>query len=629
MTTELPSVDRILASPGFNSVDRHFSRLALRLAGLDSPELALAAALVSRQLADGHAFLSLPEFAGRPLTGIAQADPEIAICPSSAEWERRLLESGVVGRPGQDQPLILDAAGRLYLHRYWRYEQAIAQDLFARSQNPPLPLDAPMLKAGLAALFPTTREQPNWQKIAAFTAVRRPLSVITGGPGTGKTWTIARVLALLLEQPGCENLQVRLAAPTGKGAARLQETLAASVESLDCSARVKTRLQARDLSATLHRLLGPIPHSSHFRHNQERPLPVDVLVIDEASMVSLALMAKLLAAYPHANTRLLLVGDKDQLPPVDPGGVFGDICRAAAINQFSQATCRAYEECTGEILETNHDLTDHRVADVAVQLQVNHRTGEAARLNRLSTTVNAGATPDVIQILKTAGPAGCPVAWRPLPALADIRQAIRETVVSHYVPVLRAAGPEEAIEALGRFRILCAVREGPYGMFAINRLVEQILARELPAVASGIRLGVYAGRPVMVTANNHTLRLYNGDTGVFWRASGGSALVRFPDDTGLLRAVAPERLPESETVYAMTVHKSQGSEFDHVLLILPNQPSPVLTRELVYTGLTRAGKSVSLWCDLALLSGALEKTAQRQSGLADALAASRPALVCT
>ncbi len=623
MKTNLEGLNEVLASSWFNPIDRHFSDLMLELSGENCPELALASALVSRHLADGHSCISLADFSDRQFPEASDSDGSHVLCPSSAAWEKALAKCPVGGKPGEDKPLVLDAAGRLYLHRYWSYEQAVARDLLARSEGSVSVPDPVMLQKGLKRLFPKGNGDTNWQKVAAFTAVLRPFCIITGGPGTGKTWTVARVLALLLEQPGFDQLNVKLAAPTGKAAARLQESLAQSLESLACTAEVKARLQASELSTTLHRLLGPIPNSAAFKHDRDNPLPVDVLVIDEASMVSLSLMARLLEALRKEGTRLVLVGDKDQLPPVDPGGVLGDVCRAASINRFSRAFCKRYEECAGERLQEG-ELIQAGLSDAVVQLQVNHRAGEAAVLNTVSAKVNGGAYAEVNQMLAAAGPTGLPIAWEPLPSQKVLKKAVRSMVISHYAPVLRADLPENALEALSHFRILCAVREGPYGIVNLNRIVEEILAEEMPDLAGRIRFGIYPGKPVMVGANNYTLRLYNGDTGVFWSKPGGASLVHFPDEQGQLRAIARERLPENETVYAMTVHKSQGSEFDHVLLILPDKESPILTRELVYTGLTRARKSVRLLCEPRLMSYAIQSTAQRKSGLTDALSGAVP-----
>jgi exodeoxyribonuclease V alpha subunit len=467
-------------------------------------------------------------------------------------------------------------------------------------------------------------------------AARQRFCVITGGPGTGKTWTVARLLALLLEQPGAASLRVRLAAPTGKAVARLQESLASALARLDCPDAVKTRLQAKDLTTTLHRLLGTIPNSVKFRHNADHPLPVDVLVVDEASMVSLPLMARLLAALPPA-ARLILVGDKDQLPPVDPGNVLGDLCQAAAINGFSETFRADYERCGGEALPVATEAgTSGTLLDCVVQLGRNFRSGETAALHAVSAAVNAGDAARSCELLREFTATDAAIGWQPLPAAAQLKDALRTTVISHYGPVLQAASATEALRALGRFRILCAVREGPYGTIAVNRLVEQILGEEGFTTPEAIQRGSYAGKPLMVTANHYLLKLYNGDTGVVGQPpsaaavpatalvattnGGQSSLVHFPEETGGLRAIARERLPEHETAYALTIHKSQGSEFDEVLLLLPEATNPVLTRALLYTGLTRAKKVVRLLASEASLRAAIGSPAPRRSGLSDALA---------
>jgi exodeoxyribonuclease V alpha subunit len=617
--TQTASLTSVLESDVFNSTDRHLAKLLLKLSGKECPALGLAAALVSRQLADGHSCISLDAFGGQSFPGSREGNGHFICCPARAEWERLLRETSVVGSPGEDRPLILDEVGRLYLQRYWRYEQAVAQDILARLQMDALAPALPTLATGMKRLFPATPGQTNWQQVAAFAAVRQRFSIITGGPGTGKTWTVARFLALLLEQPGSENLRVKLAAPTGKAAARLQESLAQSLESLACSDAIKTRLQAKDLTTTIHRLLGPIPNSASFRHGPDNPLPVDVLVVDEASMVSLSLMARLLAALKKEDVRLVLVGDKDQLPPVDPGGVLGDICRAVAANSFNPSFCKTYQTCNGGDLPSNGTVLNGELADTVVQLHVNYRSGEALALHTLSTAVNAGASSEVLKLLQNAGADSSALAWQTLPHRQQLKNVLRGAVRLYYRPVLEAASPKEALEALGRFRILCAVREGPFGTLAINRVVEEILGEELPPLAEKIRFGSYPGKPVMVTSNNYTLKLFNGDTGVFWTRNSASSLAHFPDENGSTRAIARERLPENETVYAMTVHKSQGSEFEHVLLVLPEKANPVLTRELFYTGLTRAKKSVRILSNEAVLRSAIETRAQRFSGLTDAL----------
>jgi exodeoxyribonuclease V alpha subunit len=611
------SLTGLLTSEAFHPIDRHFAGLMQQFAGGDCSELVLAAALVSRQLAEGHSCLCLDEFAEKSFPEQPAGKITPLVCPPREEWEKLLRQTSVVGQPGEDKPLILDAGGRLYLHRYWKYEQSVAAAMRQRIQAPPFALDAKNIETTLKRLFSGVQHDVNWQKVAAFAALRQRLSVISGGPGTGKTWTVARLLALLLEQPGGENLRVKLAAPTGKAAARLQEALSHSLVGLACSELVKMRLQAKDLTTTIHRLLGTIPRSGKFRHDAGNPLPVDVLVVDEASIVSLSLMAKLFAALPPA-ARLVLVGDQDQLPPVDAGNVLGDLCRAAAGNGFSENFRTDYRRCGGETLEET-PFSNHRgLVDTMVQLRTNYRSGEMTALTEISLAVNAG---DAGRTMELLGLATAALAWQPLPSAKMLKAALRDTVISHFGGALKSASPGEALAALGKFRILCAVREGPFGTAAVNRLAEEILADAGFIPPDKLKSGAYAGRPLMVTANNYALKLFNGDTGVVWPTEKVSTLVHFPDETGGIRAVARERLPEHEPVFALTIHKSQGSEFDHVLLVLPDQTSPVLTRQLFYTGLTRARQSVRILAPEAILRAIIATPLRRMSGLADALRA--------
>jgi exodeoxyribonuclease V alpha subunit len=610
------SLAAILESALFQPIDRHFAGLIQKFSGGDCPELVLAAALTSRRLAEGHACFFLDEVAGKSFPELPNEKINCFNFPPRAELEKRLRVTSVVGWPHEDKPLILDDAGRLYLHRYWKYERTVADEVLRRIQQPPFALDAKLVASDLNKLFPGAAEKIDWQKVAAFAALRQKFSVITGGPGTGKTWTVARLLALLLEQPGGENLRIKLAAPTGKAAARLQEALARSRAGLACSEKIKARLQAKDLTTTIHRLLGTIPQSVKFRHDAKNPLPVDVLVVDEASMVSLALMAKLLMAL-KPDARLVLVGDRDQLPPIDAGNVLGDLCRAAAINGFSENFKNDYEACGGEIFDEENFSSGGGLTDTVIQLRTNYRSGETVALNEISLAVNEGDVGKTMDLLRQPSAA---LAWQPLPSANLLKAALRDAVVSHYGDVLKSASPAAALAALGKFRILCAVREGPFGTETINRLAEEILAEAGFIAPDKIKSGNYAGKPLMVTANDYALKLFNGDTGVVW-PDGGASLVYFPEETGNIRTVARERLPEHEPAFALTIHKSQGSEFDHVVLVLPEKPGLVLTRQLFYTGLTRARKSVRILAPEAILRATIAAQSQRGSGLTAALCA--------
>ena len=475
-----------------------------------------------------------------------------------------------------------------------------------------------LLREGLERFFPAPAgaAETDWQKTAAETAVRKTFCVISGGPGTGKTRTVAVVLALLLEQSAGRPLRIALAAPTGKAAARLQESIKQLKTTLPCDEAIKARLP--EATFTLHRLLGGVPGSARFRYNPDNPLPFDVVVVDEASMVDLALMARLFEAIPPA-ARVVLLGDKDQLASVEAGAVLGDICagveEAVDRSRARQSVASFSTPPSGDGGYADRDAA--ALAGCIVELKKNYRFGGDNGILAVSRAINSGAAAKALASFSNADEKREGVCRAGLPAPERLKPQLRELVLDGFSEVLRARDPLAALRALGRFRILCALRQGPYGVEALNRLAEEILAEAqlIPA-----RERWYSGRPVMVTRNDYQLKLFNGDVGIILPdAATGEARAWFLGVDNALRGVAPLRLPEHETVFAMTVHKSQGSEFEEVLLVLPDRDSPVLTRELLYTGATRASRRVEVWFNEPIFRSALARRAERASGLRDAL----------
>jgi exodeoxyribonuclease V alpha subunit len=608
-TQSLPAAQASVLAP----IDRHFAALMGRLSH-DEPELKLAAALVSYYRRQGHIYLDLEAFDREgPLEKVPGEFGSPAFPPPSS-WVKRLKASPAVGKPGDFTPLVLDDHGRLYLLRYWEYETELAQAILRRAKETAPAVDGKTLKEALARLFP---QEPggevDWQMAAAFAASRRRLCIISGGPGTGKTRTAVVLLALLLEQN--PSARVALAAPTGKAAARLQEAVKNAKAGLPCAQQTKDRLPEE--ASTIHRLLGSIPDSAYFRHDAGNPLPFDVVVVDEVSMVDLALMAKLVAAVPPS-ARLILLGDKDQLASVEAGAVLADLCNTGEQLKFSKEFIGRYAGVTGQTLSADSASTGSGdLADCIVELRKNYRFGQESGIYELSQAVNDGDADRAIDVLqKASGAAGSQAVWKILPEPSALKAALKATVLDNYTPYLKAAGPAEAMQRFGHFRILCALRGGPYGVENLNRLVEQILAEAGLVDPSAT---FYAGRPVLITRNDYNLRLFNGDIGVLLPDTQKGLRAFFAGPEQAVRDFLPLRLPEHETAYAMTVHKSQGSEFERVLLILPPAESPVVTRELVYTGLTRASNHVELWGREPALRGAIAKRINRSSGLRDAL----------
>ncbi len=592
----------MVANQGHSALDRHFADLVIRLEGDASPELKLAARLVSRHQALGNICLPLEEIADQTLPdGLSGFDRT----PKAIPWARKLRKSEVVGSPGDFKPLILDECNRLYLRRYWEYEKSLSEEIRARLSGAPPKIDPKLLERGLNRLFPVSKET-DLQRVAADRAVRQNFTVITGGPGTGKTRTVVAILALLIEQSK-RPLRFALAAPSGKAAARLQEAVLSNLEALDCSQAVMSRMPRN--ATTIHRLLGTIPDSPYFRHTADHQLLVDVVIIDEASMVDLALMAKLFAAIP-ATARVILLGDKDQLTSVEAGFVLGDICNpppAATLPSAKSQLSFSFEGASLRVPSIEHSI---------VELQKNYRFPAESGIYQLVQAVNRGDVEGSMAVLRDK--AFDDLSWKMAPNARSIPRYLRQSVVSGYKGYLEKSDPAEALEGFGDFRVLCAVRNGPFGTIELNRLIEEALFQAKLLHEKG---QWYCGRPVMVTRNDYNARLFNGDIGMTIQDAESTTEKRviFGSAEGGFRRILPSRLPVHETAFAMTVHKSQGSEFAKALLILPEKDSLVLTRELLYTGLTRAREHMEVWASEEVLREAIAKRVARSSGLRDAL----------
>ena len=609
-------VIRDLQLKGFLSdIDVHFAKFISDFSVDRDADLFLAAGLVSHATGKGDTCLSLETVAGKQLI-----DRQV-VCPQLEVWLEKLKTSPAVGSPGDIRPLILDTSHRLYLYRYWEYEDTIARSIKRRIENPIHGLDHQHLKKILDRLFPKTEQQEvDWQKIAGAVACLKHFCVITGGPGSGKTFTVTKILALLLELLAGQRLQIFLAAPTGKAAARLKAALELATDQMDCDAAIKNALPSEVF--TIHRMLKPIKGSPYFRHNSENPLMADIVVVDEASMVDLALMAKLLRAIPE-KARLIFIGDKDQLASVEAGSVLGDICDRDVMHGFSAPFKKRIQKLTSENIEPVVQTADAKsgLQDSIVVLHKSYRFATGSGIGALSRAVNRGDADAALGILGDVAEKS--LSWQHLKSDAYLVEALSEQIVSAYQPYLATRDPAEALHRLERFKILCALNIGPLGVHAVNRLAEQVLSRHnLIQPDTRGENSWYAGRPVLITRNHYALGLFNGDIGVTLPPAGTKDrewVVFFRANDGGIRRFLPHQLPEHETVYAMTVHKSQGSEFDDVLLILPNKDVPMLTRELVYTALTRARRKITIWGTPAILRSALTRKIQRTSGLRDAL----------
>lgn len=594
------------------ALGHRFAEALARLSGEVSPRVLLAAALAAEAPLHGDTCVDLTRLR-LVLEGRSERGALPVEVPEAGPWRQALVRSGLVADRAVGAPLVL-ADDRLYLERYWRLQARLVSALRARIGEAPPPADAEGLAEGLARLFPDAPAHDG-QVMAALVAALHPFSVVTGGPGTGKTTTVVRVLALLVEQAFAAGLpapRIALLAPTGKAAARMSEAIRRQVDRLEVTARVRGAIPVE--AATLHRALGARPGSTRFRYDARNPLTADVVVVDEASMVDLALMSRLFDAL-RPKARLILLGDRDQLASVEAGAVLGDLC-ASGDPRFSAHAAAQMAPFVGPLPEAMVDpAAGPGLADAVVHLTHTWRFGADSGIGALAAAINAGDAGAATAVLDDPER---PDADRLAVDPADPLAALRPVVEAGYRALGAARAPEDALAALGRFRVLCAHREGALGVRMVNQRVERWLAR-----ANIVRPEErwYPGRPVMVTRNDYATGLFNGDVGITLHGEAG-VRVWFPGPPGAPpRAVAPARLPPHETVYATTVHKSQGSEFDHVAVVLPAQVSPIVTRELLYTGVTRARQQVTVLGAEAVFAAGVVARVQRASGLRADLAA--------
>jgi len=573
----------------FSDFDIQFTKFIEKISSQANNEVLLGTILASHLTAEGHICVNLNTYAEKTFPLSPEEDSDFLHCPPLSNWINSLKNNEMVGTGDDYKPLILNG-NNLYLYRYWIYEQQFSATIQNRLKNQRTDINHEILAQGLSRLFPQIDTQTvDEQKRAAERAVRNNFSIISGGPGTGKTSTIIKILALLLEQN--KNLHIALTAPTGKATARLQESIASAKQNLNCAPDIKSAIPQE--THTLHRLLGSIANSPYFRKNADNPLSYDVIIVDEASMIDLPLMAKLAQAIPQ-QARWILVGDKNQLASVEAGTVFGDICETKAEQSYITVFKR------------------------------NYRFHQDSGIGELAKAINQANSDKALNLLKSYKHTD--IHWHPVKSYGYFLNDLKNKIIqgfSDYLNIInyKDIDPEDALQAFDQFRVLCALRRGLYGVDRINRAIENALIKE-----GFLKTGRdhyhgqtrwYHGQPIMITRNDYTLKLFNGDVGIVLRnpQKYNELLAFFRTTEGTIRQFLLSRLPQHETVFAMTVHKSQGSEFDKILVILPTQFSAVLSRELLYTGITRAKKRLDIWGDESVFKQAIQQKIQRTSGL--------------
>ena len=602
------------------AADVHVARALAELAGVDQETVVLAVALAVRAPRLGHVFVDLALAEGAVL--VEDQDRPLP-WPNAATWATQLAacEALVATTDDQRRPLRLDGT-RLYLDRYWQEETTLAESLKLRAEMPLRQVALGNLRAGMLRLFPEPEDA--LQRAAAACTALRGLSVIAGGPGTGKTTTVARAVALIFEEaaaldpPGPPPL-VALCAPTGKAAARLQQAVREQAATLEVSATVRAQLQALR-GSTIHRLLGARGGigAGGFRHGPRNRLAHDLVIVDETSMVSLSLMTRLLEAV-RSDARVVLVGDPDQLAAVEAGAVLRDIVGPADSGTKFAAGMRAIvTRVTGDDQLWAAGAEPPRPAtrwfgDGVVTLRRGHRFG--SDIASLADAIRRGDGDATLVRLERAQGA---ISW--IPDDGERSASLRTRAVNAYGAVANAArvgdGPA-ALTALARFRLLCAHRRGPYGLAFWTATIERWLGDAIEDFEPGI--GHYVGEPLLITENDYELRLNNGDAGVVVSGDQGEPAAAIFERDGQLVSLAPSRLTAVESLYAMTIHKSQGSQFDVVAVVLPEGDSPILTRELLYTAVTRAQQELILVGSEASVRAAVARPVARATGLQERL----------
>ena len=645
---------------GFHEIDLQFAGFILREAKTDDYYLYLAAAVASHALRSGSMCAELNYISKNKFpvykSGIEIDKPQThlpqVILPNLEKWTGLLSKYPEIISEKNYTPLILDNSNRLYMHRYWNYENCFAENIQKRcfSDDKYTKLLASNQICNISKYFKVNTKEIDWQQVAIYTALANNFSVITGGPGTGKTTAVSALLAILLDlEP---DSKIRICAPTGKAAGRLIESISEELihlKPIDPATIGKLKkLEAH----TIHRLLGTLPLSPHFKHNSINPILADIVIIDEASMIPQTLFAKLFDAIPKS-AKIVLLGDKDQLASVEAGAVFANICEVGKPNKF---TPKFIKQLKGTFIFGRFEQIDdyEGLSNCIVELKTSHRFSDTRGIGRLKTAINN----DEVNILETALSKSDELALKHLPKrdklaahliqyLSSVKiDLFSDAIISSYnfTDYKKSMDIETAYRIFSDFKILCSHNVGPFGVDNINRIVHDFLFDD-PFYKLPI------GTPIMILENNHQLNLFNGDVGIIWNDDNGNKKAFFPEisqeihghgvskvnnqssrlkncdktkdalkkNTLRYKPYSIALLPAYKEVFAMTIHKSQGSGFQNILVILPDMFSPILTKELIYTAITRAKQYCEIWSPYDIFTKSVKHKTQRDSGLKEKL----------
>lgn len=562
---------------------------------------------LSKEVRLGHVCLDLT------LLNQSSIDPKLWLdleSPQDVDWKHTLkqAQNNQVVSDGLTLTPLIFINNRLYFQRMWLDEKNVAYYFNHTTFNEKIDSSV-NFNTILDQLFTEHHTEIDWQKVAVAVALTRKVAIISGGPGTGKTTTVAKILAAILQtQP---TARIVTTAPTGKAASRLTESLSQALNKLPFES-----LNNKTEAITLHRLLGAKADNRSFTYHKKNPLNLDVLVIDEASMVDLNMMARVIEALPPS-ARLILLGDKDQLSSVEAGAVFGDLCHFIE-NGYSESRASELSQLTGYVVPSIPSVAS--ITDSICLLKKSYRFNESSGIGLLANAVKEGYDSKVSQLL--GDEILDDINYHPLSSKSSYQALLHDSVkhYQHYLDAIVHHGNNDIaliLEKFAQYRLLCAVRDGLFGVQGLNKQIEALLIKK-KLIQPKHKDGWYIGRPIMILRNSTALGLYNGDIGITLTAEHDKSKLRvyFPFSDGSIKGFSPYRLPEHETAYAMTIHKSQGSEFDHVNIILPTDYSPLLNRSLLYTAITRAKRTVAIYAESKILALSVKNQIHRESGLA-------------
>lgn len=606
------TVDELRGSGLFSDIDIHLADFLTGKASEKDTGLYMLILLLSSRLAQGDVCLDAGEVSGRPLSDFFEGSdlPSSVKLPEKKKILSILKRSGIAGGEDELLPLIVDDQDRIYFQKYHFFEKTLAESVKGMAVHLPEKPVTPGVSEMFARLFPLNKDETDWQGVAAWCALNSPFSVISGGPGTGKTSTVIRILALLVELMG-PDISIALAAPTGKAAARLRESVTVSMETLPVSEEIKARIPRE--THTIHRLLGSVSGSPEFRHGRGNPLRYDVIVVDECSMADLALMYRFFEAV-KSGARVILLGDRDQLSSVEGGAVFGDICDRGRAHGYTPEFIRNGSALLGDSFSRDAmvESVPSPLSGSMTILRKSYRFSGESGMGIFADMIRNGDPAGAVKLLSESGKGDIILTGECTPASIEssFRKAAAEGFSRNRTPL-----HESVLEFIRGFAILTAARRGPAGAAALNLMAERVL-EELGIIVPSSEF--YEGRPVMVARNDYTLSLFNGDIGVTCAMDDGLRVMFEKPDGGRVY-IHPSRMPEHETAFAMTIHKSQGSEFGEVLVVLPPARSPLMTRELLYTAVTRGKKRVVIASDEDTVAAMISNPMKRMTGLRERL----------